>query len=467
MELLVALFGIGASIWLIPLIRSGRLVVLAMSVLGLGTVFGPEFFAIDGPIQISADRLIWLLMLVVAVAGWRLGFTRIPKLTRTDWLLAGILGWCLISAISGEASSTGSSSMARWLFYLAMPAGMYAIARMVRVREQDIRWLMLGSIGLGGYLAVTAVFEISGLHSFVFPHYITDPEHWDFYGRARGPLMNPPGNGFLLSISLIASVLALIHAQRRGKVLYAAITLVLLAGVYATLTRSVWLGAAASIGLIGLVFTTRTVRILAVACVVLVGGLSMIGLKEDLMRLKRDKHLSGSDSEKSIQLRPLLAVVAWEMFQDHPIKGHGYGRYYDRSQTYHSDRSYGLPLEEARFYTQHNVFLSLLVDTGLVGLAMAMAWLTSLFGMGWRMAREMPAAPAKRWIGLWIMGTITAYVCNGMFHDVMVIPMVHMFLFLLAGFTVTLAQEGVLAAKDARVRAPNRPERGNAISVPC
>ena len=45
-----------------------------------------------------------------------------------------------------------------------------------------------------------------------------------------------------------------------------------------------------------------------------------------------------------------------------------------------------------------------------------------------------------------MIGAITAYACNGMFHDVMVIPMVHMFLFFLAGITVTLAQRGVETA---------------------
>ncbi len=450
MDLLIALFSIALLVWMVPIIQSGRLIVMAVLVLGVGTVFGPPFFAFDGPIQISLDRVLWFGMLGSAVIGWRMGHTRFPKLNRMDWLVIGIVGWFFVSALRGGPVPTGSSPVARWLFYVVMPAGMYALARLVDIRSSEVRWMLGGFVGLGLYLAVTAMLEINGLHSFVFPNFISNADVWEFFGRGRGPLMNPSGNGILMSISLVAVVLGFLYAGRRGKLIYAVFAVVLLGGVYATLTRSAWLGACVTVTFIALVYSPRWIRVLGLVTIVVLGGASVAGVKDQLMRLKRDKNLSAADAERSVQLRPLLAVVAWEMFKDRPLIGHGYGHYFEHNAPYHVNRSYDLPLEQARTYAQHNVFLSVLVDTGLIGLTLFTSWLAMLAGIGWRLARDCRSTTETRWVGLLLLGAMTAYGCNGMFQDVMIIPMVHMFLFFLAGVAVTVYERGLaVAAPDA------------------
>jgi O-antigen ligase len=457
MDLIVFLFSLSCLVWMFPIIQAGRLLPIAMLILGVGTVFGPTFFALDGPIQFSLDRLMWFGMFVLALAGWRLGYTRVPKLNRMDWLVIGIVGWFFCSALRGGPVPTGSSPVARWFFYIVMPAGMYWIARLVDVRREDIRWILGGSILLGLYLAVTAMLEISGIHSLVFPTFITDAEFWEFYGRGRGPLMNPSGNGILISISLVAALLGFIYSPRRGKLVYAMIAVVLLGGVYSTLTRSAWLGASVALLLIVLVYSPRWVRVLGLASVVVLGGISIDGVKDKLIRMKRDKNLTAADAERSVELRPLLAVVAWEMFKDRPIIGHGYGHYFEHHDRYHTNRSYGLPLDQVRSYAQHNVFLSILVDTGLVGLSMFAAWLAMLAGIGWRLARQNPISLETQVAGFLLLGAMTAYLSNGMFQDVSIIPMVHMYLFFLAGVSVTVYQRGLVAsdAENATIRIPN------------
>jgi O-antigen ligase len=456
MDLLIALFSIACVVWLIPVIQSGRLFVIAMLVLVIGTIFGPQFFAIDTVIQFSVDRMLWLAMLCMAVVGWRMGYTSIPRLNRIDWLVCGIAVWFLLSALRGGPLDTRAEPVAQWFFYIMMPISMYAIARLIKINQQDVRWMLAGSIGLGIYLAVTAVCELAGFDAMVFPSFIRDAESWEFYGRGRGPLLNPSGNGFLMSISLVATMVGFLYSGRRGKLLYPVITIVLLCGVYATLTRSAWLAACVSAAVIVLMYTPRWARVLGLAAVVLVGGASIAGFKDQLIRMKRDRHLSAAAAEKSIQLRPLLAIVAWEMFKDHPIVGHGYGQYFEHSGPYHNDASYGLPLKQARPFVQHNVFLSVLVDTGLVGLALYFAWLITLAGVGWRLAREATGMVERRWVGLLLLGTMTAYLGNGMFQDVTIIPMVHMYLFFMAGVAVTAYYQGVAkeAVSHGRALAP-------------
>lgn len=442
MEFLIVLFSLALIVWMIPVIQSGRLLVIAMLVLGVGTIFGPSFFAFDGVIQISIDRMLWLAMWCMAVIGWRLGYVRLPRLSRIDWLVFGIAGWFLISSLCGGPLDSWQQPVGRWLFYVMMPISMYILARIVEIDLRDVRWLLAGSIALGIYLAATAVCEVAGIDALVFPRFISDSESWEFYGRGRGPLLNPSGNGFLMSISLVASIVAFIYSGRRGKLACLVVAITLLCGVYATLTRSAWLAAFAAAGVIVLIYSPRWARVLGLAAVVLVAGAAVAGYKDQLIRMKRDKHLSAGAAEKSIQLRPLLAIVAWEMFKDHPIVGHGYGQYKQRSGPYHDDASYGLPLKQAKPFVQHNIFLSVLVDTGLVGLTLFTACLISLAGVAWRLARESTGTPQRRWVGLLLLGTMTAYVGNGMIQDMSIIPMVHMYVFFLAGVAVTVYYQG-------------------------
>ena len=326
MFLVVTMFAAAALVWTVPLAPRVRLVPLACLILGVGTIFGPSFFAVDGPIQISADRLLFFAAFALAFVGFRCGATRLPSLHRIDWLIFAIVGWfgfCVF--LGGTEQSVGTPPLARWLFYIAMPAGMYALARFVTIRTSDVSWVSIGFILLSCYLAITAILEIAGLHDLVFPRYIVDAERWEFFGRGRGPLMNPAGNGVVIAIGLVAAAVNFFQSGRQGRALYGAIAICLLAGTYATLTRSCWLGAIAGIGIVILMYSPRTLRLYGLVCALVLSGLAATGVKDQLMSIKRDKNLSAADAAKSVQLRPLLAIVAWEMFKDRPIAGHGYG----------------------------------------------------------------------------------------------------------------------------------------------
>lgn len=444
MMLLVVLFALAAIVWMLPLIQAGRTFQLATLVLVIGTVFGPSFFAINGPIQLSLDRLLWVAMFAFVAIRWRMGELKIPELNRVDAVIAAITVWLLISVvIGGENPPKEPPPIAKWLFCIAMPVGMYVIARISEVKESDLQWAYRVLLGLGLYLAVVAIFEVSGMHALVFPHYIVDPKDWEFFGRGRGPLLNPSGNGIVMCGALAIAVLGVIRSSVRMRAFYLALCTVLLVGVYCTLTRSAWMGAIATIAVVALIYSPRWVRVLGLAMAMLIGGAGVLGLKDQLLRMKRDKNLTSADAEKSIQLRPLLAVVAWEMFKDRPITGHGFGHYFAHSSKYHSIRSYDMPLENARPYAQHNVFLAILVDSGLIGLSMFIVMLVTITSMAWSLARDEGRSVAIRCGGLVWLGTFAAYFCNGMFQDVTIIPMVNMFLFFAAGVAVSLYERGV------------------------
>ncbi|NND99361.1 MAG: O-antigen ligase family protein [Pirellulaceae bacterium] len=452
MQFLIFLFALAAFVWMIPIVHGGRLLRLSVLVLLVGTAFGPDFFAIDGFIQISLDRVLWASMLALAVVQFRLGNLRIARLTRIDFLIAAIIAYFFLSGMGAGSGPYMTKSFSRWLFYAVMPAGLYLMARVVEIRAEDIRWFCKVVLGLGVYLAATSVFEVAGYHFAVFPRYIVDPDVWLFYGRGRGPLLNPVGNGFIITIGTVACVLGFFSSDRRMKLIYAGLFIVLVLGAYATLTRSVWIGLILAVGVIAFVYSPRWLRILSLAATVLLAGAMTIGLKDQLLAFKRDKDLSAQEAAKSIELRPLLAIVAWEMFKDKPITGHGFGRYFEHSKPFHDIRSYKAPLEKVKGYYQHNTFLAILVDTGLIGISLFVGLLASLCGIGWRLTRDRKSTPEIRQVGLLMLGAMASYCFNGLFHDMMIIPMSHMFLFFLAGIAVTVYQYGFAERPQRDVR---------------
>ncbi|MEM9586241.1 MAG: O-antigen ligase family protein [Planctomycetota bacterium] len=475
MALLVALFAFAAMVWMVPVFRSGRMLPLVSAVLLLGTVLGTEFFSVDGPFQISLDRIAWLLVMGLTVVRWRLGDLQSIRLTRADWLLLAMVGWLLLStARGGPIPESEVPPVARWLFYVAMPVSLYFVCRFIKLRSADIRVFGRVFLALATYLAFTAICEVRGWDAFVFPRYIMDRDHWEFLGRGRGPLLNPAANGCLMLIGLMSAVGLIVRGSRVERFVSVVTAVVILGGLYSTLTRSIWLSVLIALAIAAMVYTPRWVQVLGLVTAMVLGGLMAAGLKDQILSFKRDKNLSASDAAKSVQLRPLLAVVAWEMFQDRPITGHGFGHYFAESPPYHTDRGYGLPLEQARPYMQHNVLLSLAVDSGLLGVLPMMLWFAIVCRSTWLTLRESskPRELSKSnessgpyeatQMALMSLGILAGYVTNGMFHDVIVIPMMHMFLFSFAGLQINVRQHGLEA--NATMQAATLPARAGNLS---
>lgn len=433
---------LAVAIWAGVFLRYGSVLLLALAILVAGTVFGPAFYAVEGPFQISSERVLFAALVPLFFIHRWAGRSDPKPLSRGDWLVLGLTGYLACSSLIGGSNSASGNTIARWLFYVALPCGMYFAARGSRITERDLRWLCNGFLGLGIYLAVIAWLEGFGLHSLILPRYIANPEYWEFFGRARGPLLNPAANGILLTAALGVSVTRWLDAGRFGRLAYAAATLLLLGACYFTLTRCVWLGAATAIGWIIFLRLPTRWRIWSLACVVICGGLLATTLGEDLLKLKRDEQLSASASLESIKLRPMLAAIAWEMFQDQPLVGHGFGHYLDHNGPYAEAHAWEMPLRTATSYVQHNVVLSMLVDTGVIGTCLYLATLAWWCLLAWKLQRHSNNDPTLKTFAGLTMAIGLAYWINGMFQDATIFPMIHMFLWTIGGLLVGLAVRG-------------------------
>jgi O-antigen ligase len=228
-----------------------------------------------------------------------------------------------------------------------------------------------------------------------------------------------------------------------------------LAGLVLSYTRAVWIGAAAALAIV-LALTLRgrwrTVTL---------GGMVLAGLVLGATRLESfasmQREDSAADSLKSVSMRGAFTYVSWKMFLDRPLFGFGFGQFYTAKLEYLADRSTSLSLEDIRNYAHHNTFLSLLTETGLVGLGLYVALLACWGRAAWQLARSRSAPQWAQAQGVLMLGVLAVYVCLGAFHELSYTSLDNSLVFLLAGLTTGLAPlaSGAGAAKPAGWRLPD------------
>ncbi|MCA9154853.1 MAG: O-antigen ligase family protein [Planctomycetales bacterium] len=424
------------TIWGAVFLRYAGLFGLTAAVLVVGTVFGHPFFHVSA---ITLDRL--LLVGVVGLYALQRRLQLIPSRPwdSNDALLALFLIVLAGNAFYNDWRLGGSTSFSQLLFCYLAPAAIYWIARGAYVNPTRIKWMYIAFTLFGVYLGLTAVAEKMGWSWAVYPRYIMRSDISEFLGRGRGPLLNPLANGVLLSFAIACVSMCFPLASRIGKLTILGTLVVLMAGIYASLTRCVWLGAGLMVMFYLAVALPRSWRLPVVIMLLLCGSVGVGANWKKLTAFKRDKEVSVEDMKESARLRPILAVMAWKVFQDYPITGCGVGRYRNAAQDYLGDRDTELQLEKVRQYVQHNVFLSLLTETGLVGVSLFILLLVVWSQRAWRLWRSVHLPLEYRQLGLVFLGVVMTYFVNGMFHDVSIVSMVHMYLMFLVGLVRNLA----------------------------
>src|SRR5262249_28432384 len=157
--------------------------------------------------------------------------------------------------------------------------------------------------------------------SVVFPTYIASPTYGEFFGRGRGPFLNPAGLGVFQGVCLCAALTFWPRLGRKGKTFLLLLMPVFAWGIYCTLTRSVWIGVALELFLIGCLCIPRNWRPAFLGLAVLSSAAVLSVGWSHLLAFKRDRYVSVEEMEESANLRPIFATIAWHMFLDRPLFG--------------------------------------------------------------------------------------------------------------------------------------------------
>jgi N-acetylglucosaminyldiphosphoundecaprenol N-acetyl-beta-D-mannosaminyltransferase len=422
--------------------RRVSLLVGCALLLVVSYALGHEFWnARLGPIPITLDRAVLVALIAAFAYQWRYGGLSIRPWTGSDWMLAAMLAVFTVSALlSGQPEFTDgvTSKWGRLVTSFLVPALLYGIIRQLDITRRDWSRLLATLAALGVYLACTGALEVAGRWSFVFPRYIANPNLGIHFGRARGPELNSVSLGLYVTACLLCGWTLLNFAGRRSFQLALLVALPIMAGgVLLTYTRSTWIGLAASSLVVAGFYIPREWRIPAIVGTGILGGLIMIASWGQLLGIKREGTVE--DSEHSVGQRQSFVYVSWKMFRENPVFGVGFGRFYDRKLPYLSDRSQNFELESLRRLHHHNTLLSVLTETGLVGISVFVGVIIVWIRGGWRLA----TSSASSWTmaqGVLMLALVTNYLCSAVFHDVTLLPSQELLLFAFAAITVNLNQ---------------------------
>lgn len=435
--MLVAAVLIGLAVALLFATLAPRLspVTQAALVLVIGYVLGYDTWHADaGPIPLTLDRL--ALGALVAASIWKLyrGEAPTPRPIGLDWTIGLVCGWLTISCLLNKPPETvelPTSPLFRLVVSFWAPAALYAVLRTSVIDGPAARRFLLVLACLGLYLSFTALMETLQVWALVFPRYISNPDLGLHYGRARGPMLNSVSLGVQLAACTAAAWLLIPRASRAMQLFWLGGCGVMSLGVLLTMTRSTWAGLAAAAVTVICLQLPKPWRGPTFATTCVLGLLLLVVGKDALLELKRED--SGAVSAHSAQQRLAFVQVSQQMLADNPLWGVGFGRYYDKKLPYLTDRRQWFELESIRDLHHHNTFLSVLVETGMLGLAAYLAVLGGFVWVGWRLAHDPRVEPDCRRLGLLLIGVVVNYLPSAAGHDLTLVHTEQWLLFAVGG----------------------------------
>jgi O-antigen ligase len=323
-----------------------------------------------------------------------------------------------------------------------IPFLLYAALRTERLEPRQLKVALIVLLGLGTYLAITAIFEVAKMWGLVFPKFIGDPTIGIHFGRARGPMLQSVRLGLVLLACLVPLLVYTVWLNPTKRLNWAITGLLaplMTVAILVTFTRSVWMG----LGFVTVVLVGWGMhglpRRAAVMGILMAGMVVGIIKGPDLVAFKRE--YSAAETRESTYMRAAFAYVSLKMFQDRPIAGFGFNQFQVYNLPYLADRSTEIRVESIRGYVHHNSFLSLLVDLGMVG-----------FGLYTFVGLSAAIQAYLLWqavaIPQWVRGLALVAVCMGgvhmiqmAFHEVSFSTIENSFLFAVLGLVVAAKQQ--------------------------
>jgi O-antigen ligase len=314
------------------------------------------------------DRVAFAL-LVVGVVG-RVVALKEPLFVwhRASWPMAGLILLAMASVIRQPFDPETWSVLAAKII---VPFTLFYLAGFVFTTEQRLRQFEIFVVIVLAYLSFTAIAFLVGAHDLIFPAYILDESIGFHTDRARGPFLQAVANGVSLNI---LGVLAL-HAYRRGSMRGLKMVVLLVSipvAILSTMTRAVWLSFAGTELALIFLSRNRTLRFACLGLVLLVG----LGLVVLMSSSQSGSAVTDRLTERGpVDYRQAVYTGGWEMFLQRPLTGWGFHEMPGELPRHVSGYS------EKVLYP-HNTYLELLVEFGVVGLALYLWLMWELWRLG-------------------------------------------------------------------------------------
>lgn len=314
------------------------------------------------------DRIVFALLVAGVVGRAIVTRQRFLTVERASWPMIG-LTLLAVASVIGQPFDNGTWSLLAAKFIV--PFTLFHLSALLFRDQRRLELFERFALVLLAYLCFTSIAFMVGAKSFIFPRFILDESLGYHADRARGPLLQAVANGVSLNLLGLLALHTILRGRIRG--LKAAILLASLPlAILATMTRAVWLSFVLSVGV--LIFRSHNPRLRRVAIVVAaLGTLALLVTLsfDDQRRALMDRlHESGP-----LDFREAVYTGGWQMFLERPFAGWGVNQ---------------MPTELARHVSgykerelyPHNTYLELLVEHGVIGLALYLWLMWELFRLG-------------------------------------------------------------------------------------
>lgn len=441
MAAIVTIACIAGLVWGLILATRGSLVLGCVLYLIIACVFGPNFLSFDlAGVTMSLDRL-FLVGLVGAYWLRREMRQTDPKpVVGADFVLFAFIGVLAISALTHDYhvyTKADVPIVQHLLNGYIIPLTIYWIARQAKLDERELTRVLQVLTAFGIYLAITGILEAFQQWSLVFPHYIADPKLGLHFGRARGPMVHSVSYGLYLDTCLLALGLWLSKVQNRGGQLALGLLIpIFLAAIFFTKTRTVWLGAGTGTLIVLAIVLRGKLRVAVLGTAIAAGVIVGLAKSDAILGLQREGTVQ--DTRESAQMRKVFTYVSWKMFQDRPIWGFGFGHFAHEKLNYLTDQKTDLRLESIREYVHHNTFLSILTETGLIGLTLLLAVLGNWAYVAWKLTHAARVPIWMRRHGLLTIGMLGIAVWQMIGHEITFTTLDQSLIYCICGLAVGL-----------------------------
>jgi O-antigen ligase len=391
-------------------------------------------------VTVSLDRVVAAIILMLAV--WRFICRELyfPALTKVGWYM---LLFALICTVSSFVDGAGSRVLDRLFDFNYTPFVLFILAKSIPHSRKKLEFLSCVFLAVGAYLAINGLFERFGPHALVWPKYILDPSVGIQFERTRGSFVSSEALGQALAVTFL--FYALYVTRLKGIKLCWAYLMILVTSVvvYTTNQRAAWISYALCLVVLAITKTEMKRVSRVIVGVALLGFLSGVGSHfsfwETTMFSRR---------QNTVDYRKVNTVTSIAMGMANPIFGVGFGNYRSVWPKYfrYIEGSDVRELDDGN----HNTFLGLFAETGIIGITTYLIMFYYMFWVGLRVYRT--GERFEREFALVFLLVMMVFIFGGNFSDYRSERFLNSTLFLLFG---------TLAAIETRVQAPHTSRLGN------
>jgi O-antigen ligase len=291
------------------------------------------------------------------------------------------------------------------------------------------------------------MFEHFRMTKFVFPRYILSPEVGErsiFWGeRTMGVFLQPSATGMAMVSMFLLSLYGL--SRLRGlwpRVLQAFLMLITPVAVFFSYTRSIYLGFFSA--MMVLILLSRRLKIFGLIIIVAV----ILGILGNWSNTTTgDRKAGGLATRDTAVGRLSLFQASMMMFADHPLVGVGFLNFRREAKPYvgrvHTTILGYREHWVAKNVSQHNHFLNILTETGLMGfIPLILTWFFTLRIV--IRSRSINSHIYDRDFAVVVFAVFVQYTSSAMFMEPRWFEFMNVLPFLLAGIVVGGYQRATL-----------------------